>query len=128
MMPVLLALTVLAIIILVITLGGDFQAEYIRFHYANWALVKIPGQPSDYTEGMLKSLLTLADVMPTGYHAARVANVQKGDKVVVIGDGAVGQCAVIAAKMRGASQIILMSRHEDRQKDGSGVGCDSYCS
>ncbi len=31
-------------------LGGDFQAEYIRFHYANWALVKIPGQPSDYTE------------------------------------------------------------------------------
>ena len=40
----------------------------------------------------------------------------KGDKVVVIGDGAVGQCAVIAAKMRGASQIILMSRHEDRQR------------
>lgn len=65
---------------------------------------------------MLQSLLTLADVMPTCYHAARVANVQKGDKVVVIGDGAVGQCAVIAAKMRGASQIILMSRHEDRQK------------
>ena len=97
-------------------LGGNFQAEYLRFHFANWALVKIPGQPSDYTEGMLKSLLTLADVMPTGYHAARVANVQKGDKVVVIGDGAVGQCAVIAAKMRGASQIILMSRHEDRQQ------------
>ena len=92
------------------------QAEYIRFHFANWALVKILGQPSDYSEGMLKSLLTLADVMPTGYHAARVANVQKGDKVVVIGDGAVGQCAVIASKMRGASQIVLMSRHEDRQK------------
>ena len=44
------------------------------------------------------------------------ANVQKGDKVVVIGDGAVGQCAVIAAKMRGASQIVLMSRHQDRQQ------------
>ena len=92
------------------------QAEYIRFHFANWALIKVPGQPSDYTEGMLKSLLTLADVMPTGYHAARVADVKPGDKVVVIGDGAVGQCAVIAAKMRGASQIVLMSRHEDRQK------------
>ena len=96
--------------------SGGVQAEYIRFHFANWALVKIPGQPSDYTEGMLKSLLTLADVMPTGYHAARVAHVKPGDKVVVIGDGAVGQCAVIAAKMRGASQIVLMSRHEDRQK------------
>ena len=92
------------------------QAEYMRFEYANWALIKIPGQPSDYTEGMLKSLLMLADVMPTGYHAARVADVKPGDKVVVIGDGAVGQCAVIAAKMRGASQIVLMSRHEDRQK------------
>ncbi len=46
---------------------------------------------------MIKSLLTLADVMPTGYHA-RVADVKPGDKVVVIGDGAVGQCAVIAAK------------------------------
>ena len=92
------------------------QAEYMRFEYANWALVKIPGQPSDYSEGMLKSFLALADVMPTGYHAARVADVKPGDKVVVIGDGAVGQCAVIAAKMRGASQIVLMSRHEDRQK------------
>ncbi|WP_061908854.1 alcohol dehydrogenase catalytic domain-containing protein [Streptococcus cristatus] len=92
------------------------QAEYMRFEYANWALVKIPGQPSDYSEGILKSFLALADVMPTGYHAARVADVKPGDKVVVIGDGAVGQCAVIAAKMRGASQIVLMSRHEDRQK------------
>lgn len=64
----------------------------------------MPGKPEDYTEGMLKSLLTLADVMATGYHAARCAEVKKGDKVVVIGDGAVGQCAVIAAKMRGASQ------------------------
>ncbi|MBF0805598.1 MULTISPECIES: alcohol dehydrogenase catalytic domain-containing protein [unclassified Streptococcus] len=95
--------------------SGGVQAEYIRFQYANWALVKIPGQPSDYSEGMLKSLLALADVMPTGYHAARVANVKPGDKVVVIGDGAVGQCAVIAARMLGASQIIMMSRHADRQ-------------
>lgn len=95
--------------------GGGFQSEYLRFHYGNWALIKVPGQPSDYSEGMLKSLLALADVMPTGYHAARVANVQPGDKVVVIGDGAVGQCAVIAAKMMGASQIVLMSRHADRQ-------------
>lgn len=47
---------------------------------------------------MIKSLLSLTDVMPTGYHAARVADVKPGDKVVVIGDGAVGQCAVIAAK------------------------------
>lgn len=65
---------------------------------------------------MLKSLLSLADVMATGYHAARMATVGTGDTVVVVGDGAVGLCGVIAAQMRGAKRIIAMSRHEDRQK------------
>lgn len=92
------------------------QSQYLRFQHADWALVKVPGSPDDYSEGMLKSLLTLADVMATGYHAAKTAYVKPGDKVVVVGDGAVGQCAVIAAKMLGASRIIIMSRHEDRQK------------
>ncbi len=96
--------------------SSGYQAEYVRYAHANWSLVRIPGQPSDYSEGMLASLLALADVMPTGYHAARVANVQKGDTVAVVGDGAVGLCAVIAAKLRGAKRIIIMSRHEDRQK------------
>ena len=94
--------------------SNGVQAEYIRFAHGQWALVKIPGKPSDYSEGMLKSLLTLADVMATGYHAARVANVSAGDTVVVMGDGAVGLCAIIAAKMRGAKRIISTSRHEDR--------------
>lgn len=94
--------------------SDGFQAEYLRFQYGQWALVKVPGKPSDYSEGMLKSLLTLADVMATGYHAARVANVKEGDTVIVLGDGAVGQCAIIAAKMRGAKRIISTSRHPDR--------------
>ncbi|MFD1454519.1 alcohol dehydrogenase catalytic domain-containing protein [Levilactobacillus lanxiensis] len=96
--------------------SNGVQAEYIRFQHGEWALVKIPGKPADYSEEMLKSLLTLADVMATGYHAARVANVSTGDTVVVVGDGAVGLCGVIAAQMRGAKRIIIMSRHEDRQK------------
>lgn len=91
------------------------QGEYIRFQHGQWALVKVPGQPADYSEGMKRSLLTLADVMATGYHAARVANVGAGDTVVVMGDGAVGLCAIIAAKMRGAKKIISTSRHADRQ-------------
>ncbi len=90
------------------------QAEYIRFQHGQWALVKVPGQSSDYSEGMLKSLLTLADVMATGFHAARVANVKAGDTVVVMGDGAVGLCGIIAAKLLGAKKIISTSRHEDR--------------
>lgn len=94
------------------TMGA--QAQYMRYQHGEWSLVKIPGKPEDYSEEMLKSLLALADVMATGYHAARVAEVQRGDTVVVVGDGAVGLSGVLSAKMRGAKRIIAMSRHEDR--------------
>ncbi len=96
--------------------NAGYQGEYLRFTNANWALVKIPGQPSDYSEDMLKSFVTLSDVMATGYHAAASAEVKPGDTVVVMGDGAVGLSGVLAAKLRGAERIIAMSRHEDRQK------------
>lgn len=93
-----------------------YQGQYLRYTNANWALVKIPGQPSDYDNETLNSLLTLSDVMATGYHAAATAEVKEGDTVVVMGDGAVGLCGVIAAKMLGANRIIAMSRHKDRQE------------
>lgn len=92
-----------------------YQAEYLRFTMADFTLVKVPGKPSDYSDDILNSLLTLSDVMATGYHAAITAEVKKGDIVVVIGDGAVGLCGVISAKMLGASKIIIMSKYKDRQ-------------
>jgi len=96
--------------------NGGYQGEYLRFINANWALVKIPGQPEDYSDEMLNNFLALADVMATGFHAATSAEVKKGDTVVVMGDGAVGLSGVISAKLLGAKRIIAMSRHEDRQK------------
>lgn len=96
--------------------NGGYQGEYLRFINANWALVKISGQPEDYSDEMLNSFLALADVMATGYHAAASAEVKEGDTVVVLGDGGVGLSGVISAKLRGAKRIIAMSRHEDRQK------------
>lgn len=96
--------------------ASSYQAEYVRYPSANWGLIKIPGKPEDYTDEMLNSLVTLADVMATGFHAAFTAEVKKGDSVVVMGDGAVGLCGIIAAKLLGAKQIIAMSRHADRQK------------
>ncbi|HEY0221249.1 MAG TPA: zinc-dependent alcohol dehydrogenase family protein [Lactovum miscens] len=96
--------------------NGFYQGEYYRAIFADNTLVKIPGKPSDYSEDMLANFTTLADVMPTGYHAAVNANVKNGDTVVVYGDGAVGLCAVIACKLLGATRIIAMSRHQDRQK------------
>ena len=97
--------------------GGYFsacQAEYLRVPEADGTVVKVPGSPEDYSDEQLASLLTISDVMSTGYHAAVSAEVKPGDTAVVMGDGAVGLCGVIAAKMRGATRIIAMSRHEDR--------------
>lgn len=96
--------------------NGGYQGQYLRYTNTNWALVKIPGQPTDYTDEQLNSLLALSDVMATGYHAAFTAEVKEGDTVVVIGDGAVGLCGVIGAKLRGAKRIISLSHHEDRAK------------
>ncbi len=86
--------------------SSGFQGEYVRYTLADWSLVKVPGQPDDYTDAQLNDLLALSDVMATGYHAAASAEVKPGDTVVVMGDGAVGLCGVIAAKLRGAKRIM----------------------
>ena len=97
--------------------GGYFsacQAEYLRVPEADGTVVKVPGSPEDYSDEQLASLLTISDVMSTGYHAAASAEVKPGDTAVVMGDGAVGLCGVLSAHMLGAKRIIAMSRHEDR--------------
>ena len=73
---------------------------------------------------MVPSLLTLSDVMGTGHHAARAAGVGRGQTVVVVGDGAVGLCAVLAARRLGAERVIAMSRHADRQAVAREFGAD----
>lgn len=102
--------------------NGGYQGEYLRFEQANWALVKIPGKPEDYSDVQLNNFLTLADVMATGFHAAKSAEVKAGHTTVVIGDGAVGLCGVIGARLLGASRIILLSHHEDRAALGREFG------
>ncbi len=96
--------------------GGNagYQAEYMRAYNADGALVKVPGAPGDYSAAMRASLLTLSDVMATGYHAARMAEVGPGVTAVVLGDGAVGLMGVLSARMLGAERIIAMSGHDDR--------------
>src|SRR6266480_911045 len=91
--------------------GG--QGEAVRVPLADGTLVKVPG--SGHADETLASLLTLSDVMSTGHHAAVSAEVKKGDTVAVVGDGAVGLCAIIAAKRLGAERIIALSRNPARQ-------------
>lgn len=103
--------------------GGDgisgAQAEKVRIPHADGTLVQVP---VGIDSPLLPSILTLTDVMCTGYHAAVRAGVASGDTVVVIGDGAVGLCAVIAAKLHGAERIILMGRHTTRTNLGREFG------
>jgi threonine dehydrogenase-like Zn-dependent dehydrogenase len=94
--------------------GDGGQGEAVRVPLADGTLVSVPG--SGHSDEMIASLLTLSDVMGTGQHAAVCARVKHGDTVAVVGDGAVGLCAVLAAKRLGADRIIALSRHEDRQK------------
>ena len=102
--------------------GVDFnggQAEAVRVPQAQGTLVKLPvGEDSP----LLPSLLTLSDVLSTGHHSAVKAGVRPGSTVTVIGDGAVGLSAVIAAKRLGAERILLMGRHEARTNLGREFG------
>jgi len=95
------------------------QAEKLLVPYADGTAVVIP-EGTD--ESLMPSLLTLSDVYLTGHHAAHKGGVQAGKSVAVIGDGAVGLSAVLAAKQLGAETIILMGRHESRTDLGREFG------
>jgi len=89
------------------------QGEAVRVPLADGTLVALPEQPD---ASQVPGLLTLSDVMGTGHHAALAGGVTRGSTVVVVGDGAVGLCAVIAAVRLGAEQVVSMSRHAPRQE------------
>ncbi|HTG15881.1 MAG TPA: zinc-binding dehydrogenase, partial [Blastocatellia bacterium] len=89
------------------------QAPILRVPLADGTLVSTLGVPPD---DLLPSLLTISDVLGTGWFAADAANVKPGSTVVVVGDGAVGLLGVLSAKLMGAERIFAMSRHDKRQK------------
>ena len=89
------------------------QADRTRIPLADGTLVATPGIPSD---DLVPSLLAASDVLGTGWFGAVAAEAGPGRIVAVVGDGAVGLLAVLAAKRLGAERIIAMSRHEPRQK------------
>jgi threonine dehydrogenase-like Zn-dependent dehydrogenase len=93
-------------------LVGGAQAPLLRVPLADGTLVATPDVPSP---DLIPSLLTLSDVMGTGWFAADAASVKPGATVAVVGDGAVGLLGVLSAKQMGAERIIAMSRHATRQ-------------
>jgi len=114
---------------------GDFwaqemdgaQGEAVRAPLADGTLVKIP-ERAEGDEDLLEALLPLTDVMGTGHHAAVSAEVGAGSTVVVVGDGAVGLCGVLAAKRLGAERVIAMGHHEDRLRIADDFGATDLIS
>ncbi len=93
--------------------AGGAQAPFLRVPLADGTLVATPDTPDD---DLLPGLLATSDVLGTGWFGADAAAAGPGKTVVVVGDGAVGLSAMLAAKQMGAERIIAMSSHEDRQK------------
>lgn len=86
--------------------GG--QAEYVRVPYADVGPTKIP-------EGMdLDDAVLLTDVVPTGYQAAEMGGIQKGDTVVVFGAGPIGIMAARCAWLFGAGRVIILDHIDYR--------------
>ncbi|MDF9749527.1 zinc-dependent alcohol dehydrogenase family protein [Arthrobacter sp. ES3-54] len=88
------------------------QSELARIPHADGTLVPTPGVPE---ADLLPSLLAASDVLGTGWYAAVAAEAGPGKTIAVVGDGAVGLSAILAAKQLGAERIIAFSRHPERQ-------------
>lgn len=89
------------------------QAQLARIPLADGTLVATPGHPS---ADLIPDLLAASDVLGTGWFGAVAAEAGPGKTVAVVGDGAVGLLAVLAARQLGAARIVAMSRHEPRQQ------------
>lgn len=103
------------------------QGQAVRAPQADGTLVRVPEHVHE-NDALLDALFPLTDVMGTGHHAALCAGVVPGSTALVIGDGAVGLCAVLAARRLGAERIIIAGHHEGRLEKARAFGATDVVS
>jgi threonine dehydrogenase-like Zn-dependent dehydrogenase len=86
--------------------GG--QAEYVRVPYCDVGPLRIPDDMDE------EEVLFLSDILPTGYQAAEMGNIKKGETVVVFGAGPVGLFAMKGAWLLGAGRVIAVDHVNER--------------
>lgn len=86
--------------------GG--QAEYVRVPYADVGPMKIPPSIDDDNAALC------TDVFPTGYQAAEMAGIERGDSVVVFGAGPIGLFAARCAWFMGAGRVLVVDEYDYR--------------
>ncbi|MFE0691942.1 glutathione-independent formaldehyde dehydrogenase [Streptomyces sp. JH002] len=96
-------------------MGG--QAEYLRVPYADFNCLQLPMGEEHEDDFAL-----LADIFPTGYHAAEMAQVSPGESVCVFGAGPVGLMAAYSSILRGAAQVFVVDRQPDRLRLAERIG------
>ncbi len=92
------------------------QAEYVRVPLADSALVHLP------PESFLDGAILLADVLPTGFHAAQDSGASGEDVLAILGAGAVGLCALLAARERGVRRIFAFDALAERLEHAARLG------
>ncbi|MEJ5866468.1 glutathione-independent formaldehyde dehydrogenase [Pseudokineococcus sp. 5B2Z-1] len=95
--------------------GG--QAEYLRVPFADFNALRLPGgteHENDFT--------MLSDIFPTGWHGTRLAGLQPGDSVAIMGAGPVGLMAALSARIQGADQVYVVDQQADRLRLAEQVG------
>ncbi len=99
--------------------AGGAQADGVRVPFADGTLVRVP---MDEHDERIPAVLTLADVMATGHHAIHAVGQPVPNTVVVVGDGAVGLCTVLAARRAGAERVFMLGHHETRSSIATTFG------
>jgi glutathione-independent formaldehyde dehydrogenase len=95
--------------------GG--QAEYLRVPFADFNCLHLPEGDEHEIDFAL-----LADIFPTGYHGAALADVRPGESVAVYGAGPVGLLATHSALIRGASRVFVVDRIPERLAKAEEIG------
>lgn len=105
---------------------GDWQggqAEYLFVPYADFQLLRFPDK--DQAMEKILDLALLSDILPTAFHGLMEAGAKPGSTVYIAGAGPVGRCGAAAARLLGASCIIVGDYYQDRLDLVKNNGCET---
>ncbi len=95
------------------------QAEKVRVPFANVNMVRLPEEVSD------DQAILLSDIFPTGFMAAKNAEIKAGNLVAVFGCGPVGLFSILSAKLLGAGRLFAVDRLADRLSKARDLGAET---
>lgn len=94
------------------------QAEYVKVPFAMANLTPVPDGLTD------EQVLMCPDIMSTGFGGAENGQIKIGDTVAVFAQGPIGLCATAGARLKGASQIIVVDSVPKRLQTAKMLGAD----